>query len=133
MGGDPEVRYLERGAALANFVLATTERGYTMQNGNTVPDKTEWHSIVVWRGLAEWAERYVKKGMKIYVEGKLQTRIWEKDGQQRRRTEIVAENIQILWRPEEYRQRRPEQQDPYLQTPTETTIPDEPENDDDLF
>ena len=82
VGNDPEVRYLDRGIAIANFNLATSERGYTMQNGTQVPDKTEWHSIVLWRNLAEW---------------------WEKDGQVRRKTEVVAENIQILYRPEEYR------------------------------
>jgi single-strand DNA-binding protein len=103
VGSDPEVRYLERGTAIANFNLATTERGYTMQNGTQVPDRTEWHPIVLWRNLAEWAEKYVRKGMKIYVEGKLQTRTWEKEGQIRRKTEIIAENIQVLYRPAEYR------------------------------
>ena len=83
VGNDPEVRYLDRGIAIANFNLATSERGYTMQNGTQVPDKTEWHSIVLWRNLAEWAEKYVRKSMKLYVEGKLQTRTWEKDGQVR--------------------------------------------------
>ena len=78
VGSDPEVRYLDRGTAIANFNLATTERGYTMQNGTQVPDRTEWHPIVLWRNLAEWAEKYVRKGMKLYVEGKLQTRTWEK-------------------------------------------------------
>lgn len=103
VGSDPEVRYLDRGTAIANFNLATTERGYTMQNGTQVPDRTEWHPIVLWRNLAEWAEKYVRKGMKLYVEGKLQTRTWEKDGQIRRKTEIIAENIQVLYRPAEYR------------------------------
>ena len=103
VGADPEVRYLERGTAIANFNLATTERGYTMQNGTQVPDRTEWHPIVLWRNLAEWAEKYVRKGMKLYVEGKLQTRTWEKDGHVRRKTEIIAENIQVLYRPTEYR------------------------------
>ena len=103
VGADPEVRYLDRGVAIANFNLATTERGYTMQNGTQVPDKTEWHAVVLWRNLAEWAEKYVRKSMKLYVEGKLQTRTWEKDGQVRRKTEVIAENVQILYRPEEYR------------------------------
>ncbi len=103
VGNDPEVRYLDRGIAIANFNLATTERGYIMQNGTQVPDKTEWHSIVLWRNLAEWAERYVRKSMKLYIEGKLQTRSWEKDGQTRRKTEIIAESVQILYRPDENR------------------------------
>lgn len=103
VGNDPEVRYLDRGVCIATFNLATTERGYTMQNGTQVPDVTEWHSVVLWRSLAEWAEQYVRKSMKIYVEGKLKTRTWEKDGQVRRKTEVIAENIQILYKPEQYR------------------------------
>lgn len=103
VGSDPEVRYLDRGQCIATFNLATTERGYTMQNGTIIPDKTEWHAIVLFRNLGEWAEKYVRKGMKLYIEGKLQTRSWEKDGILKRKTEIVAENVQILYRPEEYR------------------------------
>ena len=99
-GQDPDVRYLDRGVAIANFPLATTERGYTMQNGTQVPDRTEWHNIVLWRNMAEWAEKSLKKGMKVYVEGHLQTRMWEKDGVKRNKTEIIAENIMILHRPE---------------------------------
>ena len=106
VGSDPEVRYLDRGVAIANFNLATTERGYTMQNGTQVPDKTDWHAIVLWRNLAEWAERNIRKGMKLYVEGKLQTRTWEKEGQRRSKTEVIAENIQILYRPEYLQQQR---------------------------
>lgn len=107
VGSDPEVRYLDRGTAIANFNLATTERGYTMQNGTQVPDRTEWHPIVLWRNLAEWAEKYVRKGMKLYIEGKLQTRTWEKDGQVRRKTEIIAENVQVLYRPSDNRNNTP--------------------------
>ena len=103
VGADPEVRYLDRGVAIATFNLATTERGYVMQNGTQVPDVTEWHSIVLWRNLAEWAQQNLRKSMKVYVEGKLKTRSWEKDGQIRRKTEVIAENIQILYRPEQYR------------------------------
>ena len=106
VGSDPEVRYLDRGVAIANFNLATTERGYTMQNGTQVPDKTDWHAIVLWRNLAEWAERNIRKGMKLYVEGKLQTRTWEKEGQRRSKTEVIAENIQILYRPDYLQQQR---------------------------
>ena len=57
VGSDPEIRFLDRGVAIANFNLATTERGYTMQNGTQVPDRTEWHPIVLWRNLAEWAHK----------------------------------------------------------------------------
>jgi single-strand DNA-binding protein len=113
VGADPEVRYLDRGVAIATFNLATTERGYVMQNGTQVPDVTEWHSIVLWRNLAEWAQQNLKKSMKVYVEGKLKTRAWEKDGQIRRKTEVIAENIQILYRPEIYRnQQSAESQEP---------------------
>lgn len=105
VGSDPDVRYLDRGVAIANFNLATTERGYVMQNGTQVPDKTDWHAIVLWRNLAEWAERNIRKGMKLYVEGKLQTRSWEKDGIRKNKTEVIAENIQILYRPQEYQNR----------------------------
>ena len=108
VGADPEVRYLDRGVAIANFNLATTERGYVMQNGTQVPDVTEWHSIVLWRNLAEWAQQNLKKSMKVYVEGKLKTRAWEKDGQIRRKTEVIAENVQILYRPEQYRNQNSE-------------------------
>ena len=108
VGADPEVRYLDRGVAIANFNLATTERGYVMQNGTQVPDVTEWHSIVLWRNLAEWAQQNVRKSMKLYIEGKLKTRTWEKDGQIRRKTEVIAENVQILYRPEQYRNQNSE-------------------------
>lgn len=96
VGADPEVRYLEKNVAVANFRLATTERGYTMQNGTQVPDRTEWHNVVAWRGLAELAEKHIRKGTQLYVEGKIQTRSWEKDGVKRYTTEIYAETIQLL-------------------------------------
>ena len=96
VGKDPEVRYLDKNVAVANFTLATTERAYTMQNGTQVPERTEWHSIVAWRGLAEIAEKYIRKGSQLYVEGKIQTRAWEKDGIKRYTTEIYAETIQLL-------------------------------------
>jgi single-strand DNA-binding protein len=96
VGKDPEVRYLEKNVAVANFTLATTERGYTTQSGTQVPDRTEWHNIVAWRGLAEVAEKYIKKGTQIYVEGKIQTRQWEKEGIKRYTTEIYADTIQLL-------------------------------------
>ena len=121
VGKDPEVRYLDRGAAIANFSLATTERGYTMQNGTQVPDKTEWHYIVLWRNLAEWAEKYIRKGMKIYVEGKLQTRTWDREGVRHQRTEIVAENIQVLYRPQELMQNKPATEAPESQQAADTT------------
>ncbi|GAT63369.1 single-stranded DNA-binding protein [Paludibacter jiangxiensis] len=96
VGKDPEVKYLDRNVAVANFPLATTERGYKTSTGIEVPERTEWHNIVLWRGLAETAEKYVKKGSQLYIEGKLQTRSWEKDGVKRYTTEIVADVMQFL-------------------------------------
>jgi len=87
---------LEKNLAVANFTLATTERGYTTQSGIQVPERTEWHNIVAWRGLAELAEKYIRKGSQLYIEGKIQTRSWEKDGIKRYTTEIFADTIQLL-------------------------------------
>lgn len=98
VGKDPDVRYLDNNLVVANFPLATTERGFTMQNGTQVPDRTEWHNIVAWRGLAELAEKYIKKGSQLYIEGKIQTRSWERDGIKRYTTEIVADTIELLGR-----------------------------------
>ncbi len=96
VGKDPDIRYIEKNLAVANFALATTERAYTLQNGTQVPEKTEWHNIVAWRGLATTAEKYIRKGTQLYIEGKIQTRNWEKDGVKRYTTEIIAETIQLL-------------------------------------
>lgn len=96
VGKDPEVRYLDKNVAVATFTVATTEKGYTAQNGTQVPDRTEWHNIVAWRGLAEVAEKYIRKGSQLYVEGKIQTRSWEKEGIKRYTTEILADTIQLL-------------------------------------
>lgn len=95
LGKDPEVRHLENGAAVANFSIATTE-SYKDKNGNR-QDQTEWHNIVLWRGLAQIAEKYLRKGSQIYVEGKLRTRNWQdKDGNTRYTTEIVGDNMTML-------------------------------------
>lgn len=98
VGKDPEVRYLEKEVAVANFTLATTDRAYTLQNGTQVPERTEWHNIVAWRGLATLAEKYIKKGSQLYIEGKIQSRSYEKDGVKRYFTEIYADSIQLLGR-----------------------------------
>ncbi len=96
VGKDPEVRYLDENVAVANFSLATTERGYTSRNGTVIPDRTEWHNIVAWRGLATLSENYIKKGMKLYIEGKIRTRTWEdQNGVKRYTTEIYADNIEL--------------------------------------
>ena len=94
---DPEVRYLESHVAVATFSLATTERGYTLSNGTQVPEQTEFHNIVLWRGLAEVAEKYVHKGDKLYIEGKIRSRTYnDKQGIQRYRYEIIGDNMEML-------------------------------------
>ena len=99
VGKDPEVRYVDKDVAVANFTLATTERGYTTASGQTIPERTEWHNIVAWRGLAKLAENYIRKGTSIYVEGKIRTRSWVDDkngGVTRYTTEIYADEMQLL-------------------------------------
>lgn len=97
VGRDPEVRYLDSGVAVATFPLATSERGYTLQNGTQVPERTEWHNIVLWRGLAEVAEKYVHKGDRLYIEGKIRTRSYDdQNGVKRFVTEIFADNMEML-------------------------------------
>lgn len=98
LGKDPEVRHLESGATVANFSIATSE-SYTDRNTGQRVDNTDWHNIVLWRGLAEIAEKYLKKGHKVYVEGKLRTRSWQdKDGNTRYTTEVVGDNMTMLSR-----------------------------------
>ena len=97
VGKDPDVRYLDNGVAVATFSLATTERGYTLQNGTQVPDRTEWHNIVLWRGLAQTAEKYVHKGDKLYIEGKIKSRSYDdQNGIKRTIVEIFADNMEML-------------------------------------
>lgn len=95
LGKDPEVRHLENGATVANFSLATSETYKDRQTGER-REQTEWHNVVLWRGLAEVVEKYVKKGDMIYIEGKLRTRSWEKDGVTRYTTEVVGDNMTML-------------------------------------
>ena len=95
LGKDPEIRQLETGVKVASFSLATTE-SYKGKDGNRV-DQTEWHNIVLWRGLAEVAEKYLKKGNTVYVEGKIRTRSWEdKEGNKRYTTEIIGDNMTMV-------------------------------------
>ena len=97
VGKDPDVRYLDGGIAVATFPLATTERGYTLPNGTNVPERTDWHNIVLWRGLAQLAEKYVHKGDKLYIEGKLRPRSYDdQNGVKRYITEIFADNMEML-------------------------------------
>lgn len=97
VGKEPEVRYLDSGVAVATFPLATTERGYTLANGTQVPERTEWHNIVLWRGLAETAEKYVHKGDKLYIEGKIRSRSYDdQNGVKRYVVEIFGDNMEML-------------------------------------
>jgi single-strand DNA-binding protein len=90
LGGDPEVRYMPNGSAVANVTLATSEAWKDKQTGET-QDRTEWHRVVFFNRLAEIAGEYLRKGSKIYIEGRLQTRKWQdKNGQDRYTTEIIA-------------------------------------------
>ncbi|MEG0948688.1 MAG: single-stranded DNA-binding protein [Bacteroidales bacterium] len=99
VGKEPEIRYLEGGVAVASFPLATTERGYKTQAGVQVPERTEWHNVIAWRGLAEIVEKYVHKGSPLFIEGKIRTRSWDdQNGVKRYTTEIYAENIELLGR-----------------------------------
>lgn len=94
LGRDPEVRYMPNGEAVANFSIATTEN-WKDKSGNA-QSKTEWHNIVMYRRLAEIAGEYLKKGRPVYIEGRLQTREWEKDGVKRYSTEIIGDSMQLL-------------------------------------
>jgi len=95
LGKDPEIRHLENGTPVASFSIATSETYKDKTSGERI-EKTEWHNVVLWRGLAEVAEKYLHKGDQVYIEGKLRTRSWEKDGVTRYTTEIVVDNMNML-------------------------------------
>nr|DAS34855.1 MAG TPA: Single strand binding protein [Caudoviricetes sp.] len=96
VGDNPKESMTQTGRKVAGITVATTEKGYTTQSGVTYPDKTEWHQIVLWGRLAEVVEKYVHKGSMVYVQGKLRTRSYEKDGITRYTTEIEADILQML-------------------------------------
>lgn len=101
VGRDPQIRYVGN-RPVAEFTLATTERGRTLENGQQIPERTEWHRLVMWDGNATLAERYVRKGTKIYVEGKLRTRTWEdRNTIKHTVTEIYVDSMELLSRPTE--------------------------------
>jgi single-strand DNA-binding protein len=95
LGKEPEVRNLDNGAVVANFTIATSE-SYKDKTTGDKKEVTEWHNIVLWRGLAEIAQKYLHKGDLVYIEGKLRTRSWEKEGVTRYTTEIVGDNMTML-------------------------------------
>lgn len=97
VGKDPDVRYFDSGAAVANFPLATSERGYTLANGTVVPERTEWHNVVVRRDQVAFVEKWVKKGSGVYVEGKIRTRTYDdQNGVKRYLTEIHADRVEFF-------------------------------------
>jgi len=97
VGQEPQVRYIDQNLCVAQIRLATTERGYTLHNGTQVPDKTEWHTVIFWRKQAETVEKYVHKGDRLFIEGKLQYRKWtDKQGIDRQVVEVMVENFELL-------------------------------------
>ena len=137
VGKDPEVRHLDSGVAVANFPLATSET-YTAKSGERVTT-TEWHNIVLWRGLADVAEKYVTKGRQLYIEGRIRTRSYDdKDGNKRYITEIYGDQMQMLGTKADNQQggggapqqapQQSQQSDPVVNQPKI----EEPEGDDDL-
>ena len=100
LGKDPEVRHLEGGVSVASFPLATSE---TYNKDGRKIEQTEWHNIVMWRGLADVASKYLQKGKLVYIEGKLRTRSFEdKEGNKKYTTEVVAENFTMLGRKSDF-------------------------------
>ena len=97
VGKDPDVRYYDADQAVAQLSLATTERGYTLPNGTKVPDRTDWHNVIFYRGLAKIVEKYVHKGDKIYVEGKVRYRTYDDQrGVRHNITEVYVDNMELL-------------------------------------
>lgn len=97
VGKDPEVRYVDKGQPVARLTLATTERGYMLQNGTKVPDRTEWHNVILWNKLAEIVDRYVHKGDKLYIEGRIHYASYDdKQGRRHYYTEVWADNMEML-------------------------------------
>jgi single-strand DNA-binding protein len=99
VGREPNVRYIERDVAVASLSLATSDRAYTLPNGTQVPERTEWHNLVFWRGLAQTVEKYVHKGDKLYVEGSIHSRSYDdQNGVRRTVVEIWVDNMEMLSR-----------------------------------
>jgi single-strand DNA-binding protein len=108
LGKDPEVRHLEGGVAVASFPLATSE---TFNKDGRKVEQTEWHNIVMWRGLADVAAKFLQKGKLVYIEGKLRTRSFEdKEGIKKYTTEVVAENFTMLGRKTDFENDNPQKQ-----------------------
>lgn len=108
IGKDPEIRTLENGVKVATFSLATSTGGFKKQDGTDVPEKTSWHNVVCWRGLADLAEKFVKKGDKLTVFGSISYREYEKDGVKRYATDIIAYDVVLMGRSETTSTRPPQ-------------------------
>ncbi len=122
VGREPNVRYVDRDVAVASVSLATSDRAYTLPNGTQVPERTEWHNLVFWRGLAQTVEKYVHKGDKLYVEGSIHSRSYDdQNGVRRTVVEIWVDNMEML-----SRQAQPAGQPTAQPTaqPTQQTAPD---------
>lgn len=99
VGREPNVRYVDRDVAVASVSLATSDRAYTLPNGTQVPERTEWHNLVFWRGLAQTVEKYVHKGDKLYIEGSIHSRSYDdQNGVRRTVVEIWVDNMEMLSR-----------------------------------
>ena len=115
LGKDPEVKSFDNGGKIVNFTVGVTERGYKTREGKEIPDHTEWFNCSVRQnGLAGVVEQYVKKGNKVYVEGKLRTREYEKDGQKKYLTELLVDNMELLT-PKGESGSQPQQQQPVVE------------------
>ena len=108
IGKDPEIRTLENGVKVATFSLATSTGGFKKQDGTDVPEKTSWHNVVCWRGLADLAEKFVKKGDKLTVFGSISYREYEKDGVKRYATDIIAYDLVLMGKSEQVSTRPPQ-------------------------
>lgn len=114
VGDAPRISTTRSGQKVASFTVATTDRGYTRQNGEVVPDRTEWHNVVAWGKVAEVVEKYVRKGSSVFVQGKMRTRSYTaKDGTTKYVTEIDTETLQMLDRKQDAQS--PVQQQPQAQ------------------
>mgnify|MGYP003544777166 FL=1 len=108
IGKDPEIRTLDNGVKVATFSLATSTGGFKKQDGTDVPEKTSWHNVVCWRGLADLAEKFVKKGDKLTVFGSISYREYEKDGVKRYATDIIAYDLVLMGKSEQVSTRPPQ-------------------------
>jgi single-strand DNA-binding protein len=127
LGRDPEVRYTADGRAVANFSIATSEKWKDKNTGEMV-ERTEWHNIVAWGKLGEICGEYLSKGRQVYIEGRLQTRSWEKDGVTRYTTEVIASEMKMLGARDSSGTYRPPEDNTMHKAP-EPSIPDGQDDD----